>query len=69
MPATNTITIRKRLDLDIFEKLIQQYQPKGSHVFDIEIVSIMPDNGINYTATFNKKDFVYLTEVRIIELS
>ena len=55
--------------LAIFEKLIQQYQPKGNHVFDIEIVSIMLDNGINHIATFNQKDFVNLSEVQILELS
>ena len=55
--------------LVIFEKLIQQYQPKGNQVFDIEIVSIMLDNGISHIATFNKKDFVNLSEVQILELS
>ena len=54
--------------LSIFEKLIQQYQPKGNQVFDIEIVSIMLDNGINHIATFNQKDFFNLKEVQIIKI-
>jgi predicted nucleic acid-binding protein len=51
----------------IFEKLIQQYQPKGNQVFDIEIVSIMLDNEINHIATFNQKDFINITEIQILE--
>lgn len=52
----------------IFERLIQQYQPKGNVVFDIEIVSIMLDNGINQIATFNQKDFIAISEVQILKL-
>ena len=55
--------------LSIFEKLIQQYQPKGNQVYDIEIVSIVLDNGINKVATFNKKDFINISEIQILELS
>lgn len=67
---TNTkILFPSEKSLSIFEKLIHQYQPKGNQVFDIEIVSIMLDNGINHIATFNQKDFVSLPEVRILELS
>jgi predicted nucleic acid-binding protein len=55
--------------LSIFEKLIQQYQPKGNQVFDIEIVSIMLDNGIDQIATFNKKDFDKISEIQILEIS
>ena len=54
--------------LSIFEKLIQQYQPKGNQVFDIEIVSIMLDNGINHIATFNQKDFINISEIQIFKL-
>jgi len=54
--------------LSIFEKLIQQYQPKGNQVFDVEIVSIMLDNNLNHIATFNQKDFVNITEVYIFDL-
>lgn len=53
----------------LFEKLIQQYQPKGNQVFDVEIVSIMLDNDINLIATFNKKDFVNITEVQILHFT
>ena len=50
-----------------FEKLIQQYQPKGNQVFDIELVSIMLDNEIDHIATFNQKDFINITEIQILE--
>lgn len=49
--------------LSIFENLIQQYRPKGNQIFDLEIVSIMLDNGITETATFNKKDFNHISEI------
>ncbi len=55
--------------LVLFEKLVQQYQSKGNVVFDIEIVSIMLDNGVDQIAPFNKKDFINITEVHILELS
>lgn len=54
--------------LSIFENLLQKYQPPGNQVFDVEIVSIMLDNGINHIATFNRKDFVTITEVKILDI-
>jgi len=53
--------------LSILEKLIQQYQPKGNQVFDMEIVSIMLDNEIKHIATFNRKDFSTINEVQILD--
>ncbi len=54
--------------LSILEELIQKYQPKGNQVFDIEIVSIMLDNGIKHIATFNRKDFSNISEVELLEI-
>ena len=51
----------------IFERLIQQYQPKGNQLFDMEIVSIMLDNDINHIATFNQKDFINIPEVEVLK--
>ena len=55
--------------LPLFETLVQQYQPKGNRVFDIEIVSVMLANAIQQIATFNQKDFIHIKEVQVLELS
>ena len=55
--------------LPLFEKLLHQYQPKGNIVYDLEIVSVMLDNGIDQIATFNQKDFINIAEVQILRLS
>ena len=52
----------------ILENLIQKYNPKGNQVFDIEIISIMLANDISHIATFNKKDFIHITEIKILDL-
>ncbi len=52
----------------ILENLIQKYKPKGNQIFDMEIVSIMLANDISHIATFNKKDFIHITEIQILEL-
>lgn len=67
--ANFTILFLTTTSLLIFEKLIQQYQPKGNVVFDIEIVSIMLDNGIKQIATFNQKIFISISEVQILKHS
>lgn len=54
--------------LSIFEKLLLKYEPKGNQVYDIEIVSIMIDNNIIKIASFNRKDFINITEVQLLEL-
>ena len=67
---TNTkILFPAKKSLSIFENLIQQYQPKGNHTFDVEIVSIMLANGISHIATFNQKDYININEVQIFESS
>ena len=68
LKINSTILFPTEKSLSIFEKLIQQYQPKGNQVFDIEIVSIMLDNGINHIATFNQKDFINISEIQIFKL-
>ena len=54
--------------LAIFEKLYLKYNPIGNRVFDIEIVSIMISNDIKYLATFNKKDFMNIKEIELLNL-
>lgn len=51
--------------LTIFETLIKKYQPVGKQVYDIEIVSMMLNNDLIDIATFNRKDFIHITEIRL----
>ena len=67
--SNSTILFPSSSSLLLFEKLVQQYQPKGNIVFDMEIVSIMLANGLRQIATFNQKDFINITEVQILGLS
>lgn len=64
--ANTVILFPTEKSFDYFESLIQKYQPIGNQVYDIEIVSIMLDNNIKHIATFNRKDFINITEVQII---
>lgn len=62
-----SILLPSEKSLNILETLIKKYQPVGNQVYDIEIVSIMLDNDLRDIATFNRKDFINITEIRIIE--
>ncbi len=66
--TVSNILFPSQESLSIFEYLIQKYEPIGNQVFDIEIVSIMLANDISHIATFNKKDFSHVTEIKILEL-
>jgi predicted nucleic acid-binding protein len=54
--------------LEVFEKLIKKYKPIGNRVFDIEIVSIMLSYNIKRLATINKKDFIDIEEIELIDM-
>lgn len=66
--ANAKILFPSESSLLIFETLIQQYQPKGNQVYDIEIVSIMMANHIKHVATFNQKDFKNIHEIQILDI-
>lgn len=66
--TNTTILFSTKTSFDYLEKLIQKYQPIGNQVYDIEIVSVMLDNNIQHIATFNKKDFINITEVQMLEI-
>lgn len=55
-----------RESLAIFLGLMNQYQPKGLKIHDIEIISIGLGNGIQKVATFNTKDFKYVKEISLL---
>lgn len=54
--------------LEVFEKLIKKYKPIGNRIFDIEIVSIMLSYNIKRLATINKKDFIDIEEIELINM-
>lgn len=49
----------------VFIGLLQKYQPIGLQIHDYEIISIGIANKINTIATFNKKDFKKIKEVKL----
>ena len=53
--------------INLLKKLVAKYQPKGNHIYDIEIISIMLCNNIKNIATMNKKDFQNIEEINIVE--
>ncbi|MGH2643995.1 MAG: type II toxin-antitoxin system VapC family toxin [Chitinophagaceae bacterium] len=66
--ANAKVLFPSEISLLIFETLIQQYQPKGNQVYDIEIVSIMMAHHIKYIATFNHKDSKNIQEIQILDI-
>lgn len=52
----------------IFIQLLQKYKPVGLKIHDFEIASIALANKINTIATFNKKDFVEIKELEILQI-
>ena len=61
----STIIFPNKNSLQIFQTLLQKYQPRGNRVFDIEITSIALANGINTIDTINEKDFNQITEISL----
>lgn len=61
----STVLFPNKNSLQIFENLLQKYQPRGNRVFDIEIISIALANRINTIATINEKDFNQITEISL----
>ena len=61
----STVLFPNKNSLQIFEVLLQKYQPRGNRVFDIEITSIALAHGINTIATINEKDFNQITEISL----
>jgi len=58
----NDISIKK------FETLITKYNPKGNRIFDFEIISVMLASNIRKIATFNKTDFINISEIELINI-
>lgn len=50
----------------IFLELVSRYEPKGSRVHDIEIISIGLANSIFEVATFNTADFKSIKEISLV---
>lgn len=54
--------------LVLFLELMERYQPTGVKVHDFEIISIGLAGGIHEVATFNKKDFKAVKEIKLLKL-
>jgi len=52
----------------IFLELVSLYQPKGSRVHDIEIISIGLANRVYEVATFNAADFKSIREISLVSI-
>lgn len=52
----------------IFLNLLRKYRPIGLQIHDFENISIGLANSINKVATFNKKDFERVRELKIFPL-
>ena len=53
---------------DILMDLLKTYQPAGLQIHDFEIAGIGLANGINRIATFNRKDFIRISEIDLYPL-
>lgn len=54
--------------LAIFLKLMENYEPRGLKVHDLEIISIGLSADIHQVATFNEKDFRDISEINLLEI-
>ncbi len=63
-----TILYPSNESLKTFELLIDNYQPKGNRVYDVEIVSILATNKVSKIATVNIDDFKNISEIELIDL-
>lgn len=54
-----------RNSYEVFLNLLQTYHPAGLQIHDFEIAGIALANGIRRIATFNKKDFISIEEIKV----
>jgi predicted nucleic acid-binding protein len=52
----------------IFIDLLKKYKPHGLKIHDYEIISIALSNKIKNVATFNKKDFERIEEIKLVSI-
>lgn len=55
--------------LAILEKLIGKYKIKARKIFDAFLAATMLSNKIKNILTYNKKDFLYFKEIKVIDPS
>lgn len=51
-----------------FIDLLKKYSPYGLKIHDYEIISIALSNNIRNIATFNKKDFSEIEEIKLVSI-
>ncbi|OCC14784.1 hypothetical protein DBT_1844 [Dissulfuribacter thermophilus] len=54
--------------MDVFQKLVRKYNPRGLWIHDVEIASIGMAHGISVIATNNIADFKRIAELEVIEI-
>lgn len=55
--------------IELFEKMIQKYNPKGNRVYDIEIASVANAYNIDFIASFNVSDFERIDEITLLKMN
>lgn len=53
----------------LFLNLLSTYKPAGLKIHDFEIISIALANDISTIATFNRKDFDSITEIKLYDMN
>ncbi len=56
------------MSMDVFQKLVRKYNPRGLWIHDVEIASIGMAHGISVIATNNSADFKRIAELEVIEI-
>ncbi len=56
------------MSMDVFQKLVRKYNPRGLWIHDVEIASISMAHGISVIATNNSADFKPIAELEVIEI-
>ncbi|WP_067619310.1 type II toxin-antitoxin system VapC family toxin [Dissulfuribacter thermophilus] len=56
------------ISMDVFQKLVRKYNPRGLWIHDVEIASIGMAHGISVIATNNIADFKRIAELEVIEI-
>jgi predicted nucleic acid-binding protein len=60
-----TILFPGPVSLHHFKQLFAKYSPRGNRIYDVEVVSVMLQNGISQIATINTADFSGINEIQL----
>ena len=54
--------------IELFEKMLAKYKPKGNRVYDLEIASVAAAYEIDFLASFNRDDFKNINEIKLLKI-